>query len=126
VSETNTIFTAFAFLFIGVCLKLALFPLHLWLPNAYTYAPSLVTAFLAATATKVAIYILLRFVFSVFGAEFSLTYLPVREILLVLGLMGVVFASTVAIYQTNVKKLFAYSSVAQIGYMILGLSIGSA
>ena len=53
VEQTRTVFTAFAFVIVGICLKLAMFPLHLWLPNAYTYAPSVVTAFLAATATKV-------------------------------------------------------------------------
>ena len=125
VTQTKTIFTAFAFFIVGVCLKLALFPLHLWLPNAYTYAPSIVTAFLAATATKVAIYILVRFVFTIYGVDFSLNHLPLQNILLVLGLLGVFMASIVAIYQTNVKRLFAYSSVAQIGYMMLGFSLGS-
>lgn len=126
VENTRTIFTAFAFLLVGVCLKLALFPLHLWLPNAYTYAPSIVTAFLAATATKVAIYLLVRFIFTVFGVEFSLNHLPLQAILMALGLAGIFMASIIAIYQTNMKRLFAYSSVAQIGYMILGLALGSA
>ncbi len=125
VAGTRTLFTAFAFFIVGVCLKLALFPLHLWLPNAYAYAPSIVSAFLAATATKVAIYLLLRFIFTVFGVEFSLNHLPLQTILMALGLAGVFMASIVAIYQQNMKRLFAYSSVAQIGYMILGFSFGS-
>ena len=125
VEQTKTIFTAFAFFLVGVCLKLALFPLHLWLPNAYAYAPSIATIFLAATATKVAIYVLLRFIFSVYGFEFSFEHLPLTEILVSLGLLGVIAASVVAIYQTNVKRLFAYSSVSQIGYMILGIGIGT-
>ena len=62
---------AFGFFITGVCLKLALFPLHLWLPNAYAWAPSVATAFLAATSTKVAVYVLIRYVFTVFGVEFS-------------------------------------------------------
>lgn len=125
VVQTKTVFTAFAFFIVGVCLKLALFPLHLWLPNAYAYAPSMVTAFLAATATKVAIYVLVRFTFTIFGVEFALSFLPLSELLMVLGLLGVFGASIVAILQTNVKRLFAYSSVAQIGYMIIGFSLGS-
>ena len=125
VENTKTIFTAFAFFIVGVCLKLALFPLHLWLPNAYAYAPSIVTAFLAATTTKVAIYLLIRFVYSIYGAEFSLSHLPLQEILLALGLLGIFGASIVAIIQTNVKRLFAFSSVAQIGYMILGFSLAN-
>ena len=125
VAQTRTVFTAFAFLIVGICLKLALFPLHLWLPNAYAYAPSIVTAFLAATATKVALYLLIRFTYSVFGSSFSFTTLPLQTLFVVLGLLGVFVASTTAIYQKNVKHLFAYSSVAQIGYMIVGYSIST-
>ncbi len=126
VEHTRTVFTAFAFIIVGVCLKLALFPLHLWLPNAYAYAPSIVTAFFAATATKVAIYLLIRFTFSIFGLSFSFTALPLQILFLVLGLLGVFVASTAAIYQTNVKHLFAYSSIAQVGYMIIGFSMTTA
>jgi len=122
VAHTRTVFSAFAFVIVGICLKLALFPLHLWLPNAYAYAPSIVTAFLAATATKVAIYLLIRFTFSVFGLSFSFTTLPLQILFMVLGLLGIFVASTAAIYQKNVKHLFAYSSIAQIGYMIVGFS----
>ncbi len=125
VAQTRTVFTAFGFLIVGICLKLALFPLHLWLPNAYAYAPSIVTAFLAATATKVALYLLIRFTYSVFGGSFSFTTLPLQTLFVVLGLLGVFAASMTAIYQKNVKHLFAYSSVAQIGYMIVGYSIGT-
>ena len=125
VEQTRTVFTAFAFVIVGICLKLAMFPLHLWLPNAYAYAPSIVTAFFAATATKVAIYLLIRFTFSVFGLSFSFTHLPLQLLFVVLGLVGIFVASTAAIYQTNVKHLFAYSSIAQIGYMIVGFSIST-
>ncbi len=125
VAQTRTIFAAFAFFIVGVCLKLALFPLHLWLPNAYAYAPSIVTAFLAATATKVAVYLLIRFTYSVFGLSFSFTTLPLQTLFVVLGLVGVFVASTAAIYQKNVKHVFAYSSVAQVGYMVVGYSIGT-
>ena len=125
VAQTRTVFTAFAFVIVGICLKLAMFPLHLWLPNAYAYAPSIVTAFLAATATKVAVYLLIRFTFSVFGLSFSFTHLPLQILFLVLGLAGIFVASTAAIYQTNVKHLFAYSSIAQIGYMIVGFSVST-
>lgn len=100
-----------------------MFPLHLWLPNAYAYAPSIVSAFFAATATKVVIYLLIRFTFTVFGLSFSFTALPLQVLFVVLGLVGIFVASTAAIYQTNVKHLFAYSSIAQIGYMIVGFSM---
>jgi len=116
---------AFAFLTVGLSLKLALFPLHLWLPNAYTYAPSVVTAFLAATATKVAIYMLLRIFYTVFGADFSFGLMPLGSILMVLAVLAMFTASTVAIFQSDAKRMLAYSSVAQIGYMVLGISLAS-
>jgi multicomponent Na+:H+ antiporter subunit D len=125
VTDTRTVRTAFAFLTVGISLKLALFPLHLWLPNAYTYAPSVVSAFLSATATKVGVYILLRFVFTIFGASFAFQTMPLGPILLVLALLAIFSASTVAIFQDNIKRMLAYSSVAQIGYMVLGISFAS-
>ena len=125
VQNSRTVLSAFGFFIVGVCLKLALFPLHLWLPNAYAFAPSVATAFLAATSTKVAVYLLIRCVFSIFGIEFVSTVLPIQEIFVVLGLAGIFAASVSAIYQLNIKRLFAYSSIAQIGYMILGLAIGT-
>jgi multicomponent Na+:H+ antiporter subunit D len=117
----RTLQAALAFLTVGLSLKLALFPLHLWLPNAYTYAPSTVTAFLAATATKVAVYVMLRVFFTIFGVDiFEETHLA--PVLMVLAICGMFIASTVAIFQSNLKRLLAYSSVAQIGYIMLGIS----
>ncbi len=125
VQGTRPVLAALAFLTVGMSLKLALFPLHQWLPNAYTYAPSAVSAFLAATATKVAVYVLLRFYFSVFGEAAVFDRLPMEEAMLLLALAGMFFASTIAVFQTDLKRLFAYSSVGQIGYIILGLSFDS-
>ena len=125
VSDSRTVRAGFAFLTVGIGLKLALFPLHLWLPNAYAYAPSVVTAFLAATATKVAVYALLRFTLDVFGVEFALQDMPLNLILMVLGLVGIISASLVAVFQQDIKRMLAYSSVAQIGYMVLGISLAS-
>ena len=125
VSDTTTIRAAFAFLTVGISLKIALLPLHLWLPNAYTFAPSVVTALLAATATKVSLYVLLRFFFTVFGVEFSFTEMRLDLVLLPLSLLAIIAASLVAVFQDNVKRMLAYSSVAQIGYMTLGISLSN-
>jgi multicomponent Na+:H+ antiporter subunit D len=122
VGSNRTVLVAFAFLTVGMSLKLALFPLHLWLPNAYCYAPSVVTAFLASTATKVSIYVFLRFVFTIFGREFAFETMHLDAILMPLALIGIFVGSIVAIFQTNIKRMLAYSSVAQIGYMMLGIS----
>lgn len=125
VETTRTVQAAFGFLTVGICLKSALFPLHLWLPNAYTFAPSVVTAFLAATSTKVSIYVLLRFFLGVFGPEFALRDMPLEWLLLGMSLVAIVSASVVAVFQTNLKRVLAYSSVAQVGYMVLGISLAN-
>jgi multicomponent Na+:H+ antiporter subunit D len=125
VVDTRTIRVAFAFVTVGVSIKLALFPLHLWLPNAYTFSPSVVSAFIAATATKVGVYVLLRFFFTVFGIRFSFDAMHVGEILMPLAVAAILIASLVAVFQNNVKRMLAYSSVAQIGYIILGISLAS-
>ena len=123
--NTGVLRAALAFLIVGAGLKLALFPLHLWLPNAYTFAPSVVTSFIAATATKVAVYMLLRFVYTVFGFEFSFDVMPLGEIMMVLGSVAILSASLSAIYQSNIKRMLAYSSVAQIGYITLGIGFAN-
>ena len=120
IGSSRTLDVGFAFIIIGLSLKLALFPLHAWLPNAYTYAPSAVTAFLAATATKAAVYLLLRFSFTIFGSAFMAPI--VGFVLMPLALAAMYAGSISAIYQYNLKRMLAYSSVAQIGYMMLGVS----
>jgi multicomponent Na+:H+ antiporter subunit D len=124
--DSRTVQTALAFLTVGIGLKLALFPLHLWLPNAYTYAPSAVTVFLAATATKAAVYMLLRFLFQVFDASFTFGAMSLGGFLAVLAAAGILSTSTVSIFQDNIKRMLAYSSVAQVGYMVLGISLVSS
>lgn len=125
VADNRTIPVAFTFLTVGITLKLALFPLHLWLPNAYTYAPSAVTAFMASTATKVAVYLLLRFFFTIFGFTFAFERMQLDMVLMPLSLVAILAMSLVAIYEVNVKRMLAFSSVAQIGYMVLGISFGT-
>ncbi len=125
VENSRPVLVALAFLTVGISLKLALFPLHQWLPNAYTHAPSAVTAFLAATATKVSVYVLIRFYFTVFGESLVFERLPLPEIMLGLSLIAMFGASFIAIFQDNLKRLFAYSSIGQMGYITLGLSFDS-
>jgi multicomponent Na+:H+ antiporter subunit D len=125
VSDTRTVHAAFAFVVVGVGLKAAVFPLHFWLPNAYCYAPSVVTAFLAATATKVSVYVLLRLLLTVFGDVFAFETMQIGAIIVWLAVAAMLTASAVAIFQDDVKRLLAYSSVAQIGYMMLGFSLGT-
>lgn len=125
VETPRAVLAALAFIAVGISLKLALFPLHVWLPGAYAHAPSVATAFLAGTATKVAIYVLIRFFFSVFGVAISFQSLPVAEVLLVLSIAAMFIASVVAVFEANTKRMLAYSSLAQIGYITLGISLAN-
>jgi multicomponent Na+:H+ antiporter subunit D len=122
VADQKPILVAAGFITIGLALKAAVFPLHVWLPNAYTYAPNAVTVFLAACSTKVSLYLLLRFDFFVFqgnlvGHDVQFTYF-----LMPLAVLAILIASGVALFEQNIKRLLAYSSIAQIGYILLGAS----
>lgn len=125
VGPNRTVMVALACVVVGSSIKLALFPLGIWLPNAYTFAPAEVTAFLAATATKVAFYVLARFVYRIFGPELAFEQLHLDAVLLPLALIAMFVASLVAVFQRDVKRMLAYSSLAQVGYMVLGLSLVS-
>ena len=123
VANTRPVQAALAFLVIGASLKLALVPLHLWLPNAYANAPSVVTALLAGTSTKVAAYVLIRFLYTIFGGQWSLGHFPLAEALMLLAATAMIGGSVVALLQDDVKRLLAWSSIAQIGYIVLGISL---
>ncbi|MGI9372942.1 MAG: monovalent cation/H+ antiporter subunit D family protein [Hyphomicrobiales bacterium] len=123
IEEIGPALIALGFLITGISLKLALFPLHVWLPNAYTYAPSVATIFLAGTATKVAVYLLLRLIFTVFDVDASVGETPLTEVFMLLSILAMFGASTVACFQDDIKRMLAYSSVAQIGYITLGIAI---
>jgi multicomponent Na+:H+ antiporter subunit D len=116
---------AFAFFMVGLGIKVALFPLHMWLPDAYTYAPSAVSAFIAPLMTKVGAYALIRIMFTVFEPRFSFEVLPVGTILAAVAGVAIVVGSIMAIAQSDLKRMLAYSSVAQIGYIVLGVALGN-
>lgn len=125
-TDSRTVRAGFAFVIVGIGLKVAIYPLHLWLPRAYTFAPSVVTVFLAATATKVAVYVLLRFMFTVFKPAFLFELQTLEFIILPFAVIAMFTASFIAIFQNDFKRLLAYSSIAQIGYMLLGIAFLSS
>ncbi|MEO1563194.1 MAG: monovalent cation/H+ antiporter subunit D family protein [Pseudomonadota bacterium] len=118
----RTVQAAFAFIVVGIGLKVAIYPLHYWLPNAYTHAPTAITVFLAATATKAAVYVLIRFTYSVFVPAFEFVTHTLTFIFIPFALIAMFAASFIAIFQNNFKRMLAYSSIAQIGYMLLGIA----
>jgi len=121
----RAVLVAFSFLTVGLMIKAAVFPLHGWLLNAYHHAPIAVTAFLAGTATKVSLYILVRMFFSIFGDEYSFGTMLLNWVLLPSAVAAFLTMSLVAIYQTDLRRMLAYSSVAQIGYILAGISLAT-
>ncbi|WP_281300206.1 MULTISPECIES: monovalent cation/H+ antiporter subunit D family protein [unclassified Iodidimonas] len=119
----HPVMLAAAFVTIGLALKAAIFPLHVWMPNAYAKAPSAVAVFLAASATKVMLYVLFRFDFLVFGGALALHDLHFASFLMPLALLAMIIGSAVAMREQNIKRMMGYSSVAQLGYILLGATL---
>jgi multicomponent Na+:H+ antiporter subunit D len=117
---------AVVFVFVGLAVKMALFPLHAWLPGAYAEAPSVVSAFVAATGTKLAIYLFCRFAFTVFGATLVFAALPIGPIGLLLACLAMLVGSAAACFQQDLKYVLAWSSVAQVGYIVAGVCLATA
>lgn len=110
---------------VGLAIKMALFPLHGWQPDAYTYAPSAGSALLAPIGAKVGAYVLMRVLFFVFEPSVTRASLPIADVLGWLSMGGILFGSLMAIAQNELKRMLAYSSVAQIGYIGLGISLAN-
>jgi multicomponent Na+:H+ antiporter subunit D len=125
ISDNKALIAGFGFMVIGIMLKAAVFPLHIWLPRAYAYAPSAVSVLLAATATKASLYILARILFSVFDISDNLVSYTLQYIILPLSILAMFAGTIMAIYEKDIKRLLAHSSIAQIGYITLAFAIGT-
>ena len=125
ISNNKALIAGFGFMVIGIMLKAAVFPLHIWLPRAYAYAPSAVSVLLAATATKASLYILARILFSVFDISDNLVTYTLQYIILPLSILAMFAGTIMAIYEKDIKRLLAHSSIAQIGYITLAFAIGT-
>lgn len=125
VIENSAVLAALILMVVGIGIKAALFPLHGWLPDSYTFASSTSSALIAPIGTKVAAYVLLRVVLFLFGVEIVDTGFPVTDIIGILAGIGILYGSMMAIAQSELKKMLAYSSVSQIGYVIMGISLAN-
>ena len=103
---------------IGFGIKMAVFPLHIWLPDAHSVAPMPVTIMLAAAMLSMGVYGILRFPFSIFSPnQMAVFSLP----LMVAGLVSQVYGALMALVEKDIKRIVAYSSVSQMGYILFGL-----
>ena len=115
---------ALGFMVIGLSIKAAIFPFHIWLPDAHSAAPSTSSAILSAIVIKVYILIFVKILFLVFGLNI-LKQMHIPTMLLVLSASAMIFGSIFAIAQKDVKRMLGYSSVAQMGYVLLGIALVS-
>jgi multicomponent Na+:H+ antiporter subunit D len=122
---SRVVLGAFAFMVVGVAIKMAFFPLHKWLPDSYTHAPSAVSAFVASTMTKVGAYVMIRVMFTVFKPYFSIEILPASAILGWLAVAAMLFGCIRAIAQSDVKRMLSYIIIAEVGYIVIGVSVGN-
>ena len=123
--STRAVQAGAVFIFTGLGLKMALVPMHLWLPDAYEHAPSSVNSLIAPVMTKVAAYAMLRMFLSVFPAGYLTGTVPVADALLILGLIGIVFGSVAAAGQTDIRRMLAYSSISQLAFIAVGIGLGT-
>lgn len=112
----------FACVLIGTGVKMGLFPLHTWLPDAYTAAPTPASAMFSGVMVKTGIYTLIRFYFAIFQPSWSLGWEAIMMVIGVITLLGGVF---LALIQHDIKRLLAYHSISQIGYIFLGIACGT-
>lgn len=117
--------TAFVFILFGIGIKIALFPLHAWLPDAYTYAPSAVSALLAPLMTKVMAYVVIRVMFFVFSAQFAIAALGANQIMVGFGVLAILFGAVMALSQSDYKRMLSYVIIAEIGYIIGGIGVAN-
>lgn len=113
------------FIFAGLGLKMALVPMHIWLPDAYTFAPSSVNSLIAPIMTKVTAYSMIRMFLSVFPEGYLTEVIPIADALLWLGLIGIAFGSITAASQTDVRRVLAYSSISQLGLIAVGIGLAT-
>jgi len=116
------ILVALSLFIIGFGIKSALFPLHVWLPDAHSSAPTPSSAILSGLVVKINIIIIARIIFQMYGVPIF-SSIPIPEVILLLSTFGIFAGSLMAIAQTDIKRMLAYSTVAQVCYIFLGIAL---
>ncbi len=124
ISGSMTVLAGLALLIAGICTKIGLFPLHVWMPDVYAYAPSIAPV-LSTLALKAGVVALIRIVYTIFGPSLAIQPIPLYSVLALLGALAILICSVLAILQLDIRKMFAYSSGANIGCIVLGIGIAT-
>ncbi len=122
---SQTVLVGFIFCLIGVWIKMAFFPMHIWLPNAYTYASMTASRVMAPLMTKVMVYVMIRLMLTVFGAEYVFGILDLSPIIVWLAVLAIVAGAVMALVQHNLAKILCYIIISEIGYMVGGAWLGN-
>ena len=108
---------------IGLAIKSGLYPFHSWMPDAYSYSTASASAVLSGLVSKAYIILLIKIIYRVVGIDFIVTS-KMMNVLFVFGLVGMIMGSLNAILEKDIRRMIAYSSVAQIGYIYMGIGLG--
>ena len=122
---SQAVFVGFIFVMVGVWVKMA-FPLHAWLPNAYTFAPTATSCLVSPLMTKVSVYIMIRFMITVFSLDYVFNVVHLQQLIIWLSVIAMLAGSGYALLQKDLKKMLTYLIVAESGYMVGGAWIGNA
>lgn len=123
---SQAILIAFIFVMLGMWIKMALFPLHGWLPNAYSYAPTAASCLIAPLMTKVSVYVMIRLMFDVFNANYVFSVVNFAPVIVFIASIAIFAGSIFALLQRDLKKMLTYIIVAEVGYMVGGAWLNSA
>lgn len=123
--QSKVVLLAFVICLTGLFIKMALFPMHAWLPNAYTYSPSPAISLIAPLTTKVMVYVMIRFLLTVFTPSFSYGSMAVNTSFVWLAVIAIVVGSILALSQKSLKRMLSYIMIAEIGYMVGGVWLGN-
>lgn len=124
-ADSRTVLVAFCLAMVGMWMKMALFPLHGWLPAAYTDAPSPAAGLMAPLVTKVMIYVMIRLMISVFGLKFAYDALMIKNVVVWLAIIAIGAGAFLALAERNFKRMLTYIIVAEVGYMVGGAWLGN-
>lgn len=120
---TEPLMLAVGLFSVGIAIKSALFPFHAWLPDAYSYSTCSSSSILSSLVSKGYILFLLKFIYRVVGTDvFRLS--GADDVLFIFGIVGMIMGSVDAIQQTDMRRMIAFSSIAQIGYIYMGFGLG--
>lgn len=123
--HSKAVLVAFIICMVGIWLKMAFFPLHGWLPNAYTYAPSPASSLLAPLMTKVMVYVMIRILFSVFTLKFAFETIKISHVIVWLSVIAICMGAIFALAERNLKRMLTYVIISEVGYMVGGVWLGN-